>query len=59
MSNDGIDSGADGVEQGKRLIRTGGERGLSLAERISERFQRLAWRTPLHNMRRRAGIRSS
>lgn len=51
MSDGGIDSGADGVEQGKRLIRTGGERGLSLAERISERFQRLAWRTPLHNMR--------
>ncbi|MFS2108221.1 heparinase II/III family protein [Sphingomonas sp. Sphisp140] len=51
MSDDDIGSGADGVEQGKRLIRTGGERGLSLAERISERFQRLAWRTPLHNMR--------
>jgi uncharacterized heparinase superfamily protein len=44
---------ADGVEEGKRLIRMGGERGLSLAERISERFQRLTWRTPLHNMRLR------
>ena len=51
MSDGGIGSGADGVEQGKRLIRTGGERGLSLAERLSERFQRLAWRTPLHDMR--------
>ncbi len=50
--NDGPpDSGADGVEPGKRLIRTGGERGLSLAERVAERFQRLAWRSPLHAMR--------
>ncbi|HWU94836.1 MAG TPA: heparinase, partial [Sphingomonas sp.] len=46
-------SGADGVEEGKRLIRTGGDRGLSLAERISERFQRLTWGTPLHAMRLR------
>jgi uncharacterized heparinase superfamily protein len=46
-------SGADGVEEGKRLIRLGGDRGLSLAERISERFQRFAWRTPLHTMRLR------
>ncbi|WP_256731302.1 heparinase II/III family protein [Sphingomonas sp. dw_22] len=46
-------SGADGVEEGKRLIRLGGDRGLSLAERISERFQRLTWRTPLHAMRLR------
>ncbi|MDV3458701.1 heparinase II/III family protein [Sphingomonas sp. HF-S4] len=45
------ESGADGVEEGKRLIRTGGDRGLSLAERISERFQRLTWGTPLHAMR--------
>ena len=52
--NDGDrDPGADGIEQGKRLIRTGGDRGLSLAERISERFQRLAWRTPIHGMRLR------
>lgn len=52
--NDGpAGSGADGVEEGKRLIRTGGDRGLSLAERISERFQRLTWRTPLHAMRLR------
>lgn len=45
--------GADGIEEGKRLIRMGGDRGLSLAERISERFQRLTWRTPLHAMRLR------
>lgn len=41
----------DGIEAGKRLIRVGGDRGLSLAERISERFQRLTWRTPIHQMR--------
>lgn len=45
--------GADGIDQGKRLIRSGGDKGLSLAERISERLQRLAWRTPLHSVRLR------
>ncbi|MFZ5748656.1 MAG: heparinase II/III family protein [Pseudomonadota bacterium] len=45
--------GADGIEEGKRLIRLGSDRGLSLAERISERFQRLTWRTPIHSMRLR------
>lgn len=45
--------GADGIDEGKRLIRLGGDRGLSLAEQISERFQRLAWRTPIHTMRLR------
>jgi len=33
------------------LIRVGGDKGLSLAEKISERFQRLAWRSPLHGLR--------
>lgn len=42
---------ADGIEQGRRLIRIGGDRGLSLADRLSERFHRLAWRTPLHGLR--------
>ena len=46
-------SAADGVEEGKRLIRLGGDRGLSLADRIAERFQRLTWRTPIHTMRLR------
>lgn len=46
-------SGTDGVEEGKRLIRVGGDRGLSLADRIAERFQRLTWRTPIHTMRLR------
>lgn len=42
---------ADGIEQGRRLIRIGGDRGLSLADRLSEQFHRLTWRTPLHSFR--------
>ena len=41
----------DGVEEGKRLVRLGGDAGLSLAERLADRFQKLTWRTPLHTMR--------
>jgi len=44
-------SGPDGIEEGKRLIRLGVGQGLSLAERLSERFQQLTWRTPLHSLR--------
>lgn len=51
MTSDNNDSGADGIEEGKRLIRIGGDRGLSLAERVAERFHRLTWRTPIHGMR--------
>ena len=47
------DTAADGIEQGKRLIRLGSDKGLSLAERLSERFARLTWRTPIHNLRLR------
>lgn len=45
------DSDGDGIEEGKRLIRLGGDKGLSLAERLSERFHRLTWRTPIHGLR--------
>ena len=41
----------DGIDPGKRLVRAGGDRGLSLAERLSDRFHRLAWRSPVHSMR--------
>lgn len=44
---------ADGIEEGKRLVRIGGDKGLSLAERIADRFMRLTWRTPIHTMRLR------
>lgn len=53
MSSPEPGSGADGVEEGKRLIRLGGDRGLSLADRIAERLQRMTWRTPIHTMRLR------
>lgn len=48
-----LDLAADGVEEGKRLIRVGGDKGLSLSERLTEHLQRLAWRTPLHGLRLR------
>ncbi|MET0376867.1 MAG: heparinase, partial [Rhizorhabdus sp.] len=32
-------------------MRVGGDKGLSLAERLSERFHKLTWRTPIHTMR--------
>ncbi len=54
-SGDGPPSAAfperDSIDEGKRLIRLGGDKGLSLAERISERFHRLTWSTPIHGMR--------
>ncbi|MFD1787979.1 heparinase II/III family protein [Sphingomonas floccifaciens] len=44
---------ADGIDEGKRLIRVGGDTALSLTERLVERFYRLTWRTPLHGLRLR------
>ncbi len=45
------DGPRDGIDVGKRLVRQGGGTGLSLSDRIAERLQRLAWRTPLHGLR--------
>ena len=45
------DSAADGIDEGKRLMRVGGDKGLSLAERLTDRFHRLTWRTPIHGLR--------
>ena len=53
MSRGEDDSAADGIEEGKRLIRLGGEKGLSLAERLQDRFHRLTWATPIHSLRLR------
>ncbi|WP_326523773.1 heparinase II/III family protein [Sphingomonas sp.] len=53
FDGDTATDGADGIDEGKRLVRVGGDKGLSLAEKISERFQRLAWRTPLHGLKLR------
>ncbi len=44
------------IEQGKRLIRVGDDRGLSLIERMSYRLHRLAWKTPLHKLRLRGRV---
>jgi len=53
MTDRDRDPAADGIDEGKRLIKLGGDTGLSLADRISERFYRLTWRTPIHNVRLR------
>lgn len=42
---------ADGIEEGKRLIRLDDDRGASLAQRLANRLHLLTWRTPLHKMR--------
>jgi uncharacterized heparinase superfamily protein len=41
------------IEPGKRLIRVGDGRGVSLAERVAYYFHRFAWRTPFHALRLR------
>ncbi|SCW63839.1 Uncharacterized conserved protein, heparinase superfamily [Sphingobium faniae] len=41
----------NGIEQGKRLIRLADDKGLSLAQRIANRFYLLSWKTPLHGRR--------
>jgi uncharacterized heparinase superfamily protein len=53
VSADDLDAAPDTVDEGKRLVRLGGDTGLSLAERLSERFHKLTWRTPLHTLRLR------
>lgn len=41
------------IEPGKRIIRVGDDRGVSLSERLAYRLHRLSWRTPLHRLRLR------
>ena len=50
-----VESGTDEgeIEPGKRLIRAGDDRGLSLFERFNLRLHRFAWKTPLHRLRLR------
>lgn len=50
---DGHDPGAQEIEPGRRLIRATSDRNQSLAERLAGHLHRLAWRTPLHNLRLR------
>jgi len=44
---------ASEIEPGKRLIRAGDDRGLSLFERLNLRLHRIAWQTPMHRLRLR------
>ena len=55
---DRVESDTDGaeIEPGKRLIRVGDDRGLSLFERLNYRLHRFAWRTPLHRLRLRGRV---
>ncbi|HEU0045547.1 heparinase II/III family protein [Sphingomonas sp.] len=53
MSADQPDVAPDTIDEGKRLVRLGGDTGLSLAERLSDTFHKLTWRTPLHTLRLR------
>lgn len=48
-----IEPDADGIEEGKRLIRVGGDKGLSLTERFANQVHRFTWSTPLHALRLR------
>jgi uncharacterized heparinase superfamily protein len=41
------------IPAGRRLVRLGGDKGLSLGERLSAQFYRLSWRSPLHALRLR------
>ena len=41
----------DGIEEGKRLIRVADDKGLSLAQRIANRFYLMSWKTPIHGRR--------
>lgn len=50
------ETGGGEIEPGKRLIRVGDDRGLSLFERLNYRFYRFAWRTPLHALRLRGRV---
>jgi len=47
----GSEPADDGIEQGKRLIRVADDKGLSLAQRIANRFYLMSWKTPIHGRR--------
>lgn len=51
IAPDDRDTGTDGIDEGKRLVRLGGDKGLSLSQQLVERLQRLSWRTPIHGLR--------
>src|SRR3982750_2456727 len=55
-SGDDRDTGIPGVDvaaEGQRLLRVGGDQGLSLSERLTHRLLHLGYRSPLHRLRLR------
>jgi uncharacterized heparinase superfamily protein len=49
-----IEAGGDGeIEPGKRLIRVGDDRGISLSERLAHALHLFAYKTPFHRLRLR------
>lgn len=46
-------AGGEEIEPGKRTIRAGDDRGISLSERLAYLLHRLAWKTPFHSFRLR------
>src|SRR5689334_10950889 len=50
------DTGEEEIAAGKRLIRVGDDRGMSLFERLGYRLHRFGWRTPLHALRLRGKV---
>ena len=46
------DGGArDTIDAGHRMVRAAGEGSASLGQRVADYFDRLTWRTPIHDMR--------
>lgn len=50
------ETGENEIAAGKRLIRVGDDRGLSLFERLGYRLHRFGWRTPLYALRLRGKV---
>ena len=50
------ETGDEEIGAGRRLIRVGDDRGLSLFERLGYRLHRFGWRTPLHALRLRGKV---
>ncbi|WP_019517571.1 heparinase II/III family protein [Sphingomonas sp. Mn802worker] len=45
------ESARDTIEAGHRMVRAAGEGSASLGQRVADYFDRLTWRTPIHDMR--------
>ncbi len=45
------DQARDTIDAGHRMVRAAGEGSASLGQRVVDYFDRLTWRTPIHDMR--------